>query len=69
MKTTMILDDTLIAKVKAETGITEKTRLVHMGLEALLEKISRQRLSNLYGKIPKAKLANRRRKVYFEDTN
>ena len=63
MKTTLILDDQLLERVREETGIQEKTLLIHMGLEALLEKISRERLINLYGKIPKAKVYNRRRRV------
>ncbi len=69
MKTTMLLDDRLIEKARIETGISEKTKLVHMGLEALLEKISRERLSNLYGKMPKAKAINRRRKIFLENTH
>jgi len=68
MKTTLLLDDDLLEKVRAETGITEKTLLIHMGLEALLEKISRERLMNLYGKIPGAKAAHRRRKGKLEHT-
>jgi hypothetical protein len=52
MKTTLLLDDKLLERVREETGIQEKTLLIHMGLEALLEKISRERLMNLYGKIP-----------------
>lgn len=69
MKTTLLLDDDLLQKVREETGITEKTLLIHMGLEALLEKISRERLMNLYGKIPGAKAVNRRRKVNRESTH
>ncbi len=68
MKTTILLDDKLLERVRVETGIKEKTLLIHMGLEALLEKISRDRLINLYGKIPKAKVDNRRRRVNHAST-
>lgn len=63
MKATLNLDDDLIERARVETGIQEKTLLIHMGLRALLEKMSRERLANLLGKIPNAKAGDRRRRV------
>jgi Arc/MetJ family transcription regulator len=37
-RTTLNLDDELLAKAQNYTGITEKTRLVHLGLEALIQR-------------------------------
>lgn len=61
MRTTLILDDTLYLQAKKATGVDEKTRLIHMGLEALIKNMADVRLSRLYGAIKKAKLPRRRR--------
>jgi len=52
MRTTLILDDDLIAKAGRLTGITEKTKLVHLGLEALIARESSRRLAALGGSMP-----------------
>lgn len=48
-------------KAATLTGITEKTALVHAGLEALIEKKARERLAALGGSDPKAEAGHRRR--------
>ena len=61
MRTTLILDDDLISKASALTGVEEKTRLVHMGLEALIHKASSRRLAALGGAAPEFSVAPRRK--------
>lgn len=63
MRTTMNLSDELVARAARETGITEKTKLVHKGLEALIAEEARKRLSALGGKIPGAWAPARQRKI------
>ena len=38
MRTTLILNDELVAEARRYTGIEEKTALVHAGLKALIER-------------------------------
>ena len=47
MRTTLNIDDTILQKAAELTGVAEKTALVRMGLEALIARASRQRLSAL----------------------
>jgi Arc/MetJ family transcription regulator len=61
MRTTLALDDELIAKAQALTGLTEKTRLVREALKALIERESGRRLARLGGTEPKLKAPPRRR--------
>jgi len=61
MRSTLILKDELVKKAQALSKINEKTALVHEGLKALIEKLSRQRLIDLGGSDPKARLSRRRR--------
>ncbi len=61
MRTTISLDDDLIAKAKAYTGIEEKTALVHEALRALIQREAAKRLANLGGCQPGIKGAARRR--------
>lgn len=49
MRTTLNVDDTLIAKAAKLTGTTEKTKLVRRGLEALIARESARRLAALGG--------------------
>ena len=44
MRTTLALDDTLLAKAQASTGLTEKSALVREALKALIERESAHRL-------------------------
>ena len=50
-----------MAKAAALTGVKEKTALVHLGLEALISKMSAARLARLGGTERKAKVVPRRR--------
>ena len=50
-----------MAKARDFTGISEKTRLVHLGLEALIQREAALRLAALGGTAPKAKAGRRRR--------
>ncbi|MBN2114401.1 MAG: type II toxin-antitoxin system VapB family antitoxin [Acidimicrobiia bacterium] len=63
MRTTLILDDDLIARARRLTGIEEKTALVHAGLEALIARESARRLAALGGSQPGLKAPRRRRPV------
>jgi len=49
MRTTLNIDDELIARAAELTGIKEKTALVKLGLEALIARVSAQRLAALGG--------------------
>jgi hypothetical protein len=49
MKTTLNIDENILARASAITGITEKTLLVRMGLEALIAIESAKRLASLGG--------------------
>ncbi len=52
MRTTLILDPTLVNRAKELTGIDEKTALVRAGLEALIARESARRLAALGGTEP-----------------
>ena len=61
MRTTLALDDALLAKAQALTGVKEKSVLVHDALKALIERESARRLARLGGSEPGAKRPRRRR--------
>jgi Arc/MetJ family transcription regulator len=61
MRTTLALDDDLLAEAEALTGVGEKTALVREALKALIERESARRLARLGGADPKAKAPPRRR--------
>lgn len=61
MRTTIALDDELVAKAQAFTGLTEKSSLVREALKALIERESALRLARLGGGAPNAKAPPRRR--------
>jgi Arc/MetJ family transcription regulator len=61
VRTTIALDDDLIAKAQAYTGLEEKTALVREALKALIEREAARRLANLGGSEPGIKAAPRRR--------
>jgi Arc/MetJ family transcription regulator len=63
MRTTVILDDDLVAKAREYTGINEKTRLIHLGLEALIQREAALRLAALGGTARSAKAGRRRRSI------
>jgi Arc/MetJ family transcription regulator len=49
MRSTLNIDDDILRKAAELTGAKEKTSLVHMGLEALIERESARRLARLGG--------------------
>ncbi len=61
MRTTLSIDDELLAKAQALTGITEKAALVREGLTALVQRESARRLARLGGSEPHMRPAPRRR--------
>ena len=61
MRTTLALDDELIAKAQAYTGLTEKSALVREALKALIERESARRLARLGGTEPSLTAPSRRR--------
>jgi Arc/MetJ family transcription regulator len=61
MRTTLALDDDLLAEARRLTGTTEKTALVRQALTALIERESARRLSRLAGTEPELVRIPRRR--------
>jgi Arc/MetJ family transcription regulator len=61
MRTTLNIDDELLASAAHYSGTKEKTTLVRLGLEALIEKEAARRLARLGGTMPNLKIAPRRR--------
>jgi hypothetical protein len=60
-RTTLNIDREALAKAAALTGVTEKTALVRMGLEALIARASAERLAALGGSEPRLRPIPRRR--------
>ena len=52
MRTTITLDDELLAKAQFYTGIREKSALVRFALKALVEREAARRLARLGGSEP-----------------
>jgi Arc/MetJ family transcription regulator len=52
MRTTIALDDELVSKAQALTGLTKKSSLVREALKALIERESALRLARLGGSEP-----------------
>ena len=61
MRTTIALDDDLLTKAQAFTGLKEKSVLVHEALRALIERESAKRLVLLGGSEPQLVIPSRRR--------
>lgn len=61
MRTTLALDDDLLATAQSFTGLTEKTALVREALKALIERESAKRLARLGGSEPALDAIPRRR--------
>ena len=61
MRTTLAIDDALLAKAMGLTGVTGRTALVHEGLKALIERESARRLARLGGSEPELGPIPRRR--------
>ncbi len=61
MRTTITIDDDLLASAERYTGVKEKSALVNQALKALVEREAAQRLARLGGIDPYATAAPRRR--------
>lgn len=61
MRTTLALDDELLAKAQALTGVQEKSALLREALKALIERESARRMMRLGGSEPGLRVARRRR--------
>ena len=61
MRTTLNLDDALLETAQKCTGIKEKTRLLHLGLEALIQREAARQLAKMGGSDRKATSGRRRR--------
>ena len=61
MRTTLALDDDLLAKAQDLTGVREKSALVREALKALVQRESALRLARLGGSAPDLEVPPRRR--------
>ena len=62
MRTTLNIEDELLARAAELTGINEKTSLVRLGLEALIAKESAKRLAALGGTEKNLEMIHRHRR-------
>jgi Arc/MetJ family transcription regulator len=61
MRTTVTLDDELVDKAMAYSGITERSELIRHALKTLVELEASRRLARLGGTMPDIKPVPRRR--------
>jgi Arc/MetJ family transcription regulator len=61
MRTTINIDDELLARALRVSGLREKTAVLHAGLEALIQRESARKLAALGGTERKLKTVRRRR--------
>ncbi|GAC1331000.1 MAG: type II toxin-antitoxin system VapB family antitoxin [Mycobacteriales bacterium] len=61
MRTTLALDDELVAAAQRLTGTKEKSALVRQALQALIQRESARRLARLGGTEPALRQPRRRR--------
>jgi Arc/MetJ family transcription regulator len=61
MRTALALDDEIVAKAQAVTGLKEKSSLVREALKALIERESGRGLARLGGREPDIQSSPRRR--------
>ena len=61
MRTTLNIDDVLMAEAQRATGVSSKTEVIEIALRAVIEQAARKRLASLHGAIPKASAPERRR--------
>jgi len=61
VRTTLNIEDELLAKAQRISGVKEKTALVREGLKALIERESARRLAKLGGTEPQLRPVPRRR--------
>jgi len=61
MRTTVTLDDEMLARAEQLTRLHEKSALIREALKALIEREAARRLARLGGSVPDAKAPPRRR--------
>lgn len=61
MRTTLNIDEALLTEAMTSTGVHEKTAVIRMGLEALIERHAARRLAALGGSMPGLEIPARRR--------
>jgi len=61
MRTTLTLDDELLAQAQQISGLTERTQLIREALRALVQRESARRLARLGGTEPQLQPIPRRR--------
>ena len=61
MRTTVTVDDELLARARALSGVAETSALVRQGLQTLVRVEAGRRLAALGGSDPKAQAAPRKR--------
>ena len=61
MRTTVTLDDDLIAKARTYTGLKETSAVLRAALTALVEREAARRLARLGGSEPELRTVRRRR--------
>ena len=61
MRTTINIDDDLLAKASMLTGITDRTPLIRESLKAIIARESARRLALLGGSVPDFEVPPRRR--------
>ncbi|MEM6459985.1 MAG: type II toxin-antitoxin system VapB family antitoxin [Planctomycetota bacterium] len=67
MRTTLNVDDDKLAEAMEATGLTEKTAVIHAGLDALIALEASRRLAALGGTMPDLKPIPRRRSAPAPD--
>jgi Arc/MetJ family transcription regulator len=63
MRTTVQLDDELMAQAQALSGVTERVQLLRLALKALIERESASRLARLGASQPQLDAVPRRQSV------
>jgi Arc/MetJ family transcription regulator len=61
MRTTIALDNELVARAQAFTGLKERSALIRAALTALIERESARRLASLGGSEPALQVVPRRK--------
>ena len=61
MRTTITIDDELLAKAQSLTGVRERSTLIREALQALVARESARRLARFGGTQPRLKAPRRRR--------
>ena len=63
MRTTVTLDDELLAQASEAMGVSERSVLLHEGLKLIVQREAARRLAALGGSAPDLRLPTRRRSV------